>query len=53
MNEANYYPIHGLKGFGNLGREGKMERIEENNKGVNPEDADIYRFYKSQKVKII
>ena len=50
MDDANYCPIHGLKGHGNLGREGEMEIREENNQGVNPEFIDNYRFYESQKV---
>ena len=50
MNDANYYPIHDLKKNGNLGGEGEMGRREENNQGVNPEDADIYRFYESRKL---
>ena len=50
MDDPNYCPIHGLKGHQNLGGEGEIERREENNQGVNPEDADNYRFYESQRV---
>ena len=51
MNEVDYCRIHGLKGHGNLGGEGEIERREENNQEVNPEHAGNYRFYKSQKRK--
>ena len=50
MNGEDYCPIHGLKGHGNLEGEGERGRREENNQGVNPENADNYRFYESQKV---
>ena len=61
MNEAYYCPIHGvinsinsinlfLKGHANLEWEGEVGRRKENYQGVNPENADNYRFYETQKV---
>ena len=55
LNEpkAHYCPIsvNVLKGHWNFRGEGEMGRREENNQGVNPKNADNYRFYESQKVK--